>query len=241
MQVAWCSSPTVLSRLQAQATSGTGTGGAGGGDYIGLLAVICGDGVCRVFLLPALPPVTAAAAAGDGVGVDVPVISSHYLCRFELKAPMIPAAPGQEDSSVQLTSVAWQPYVPPAPASPLVRTSSACDSNTKKSDENEPIRAGAETETETETETVRIACGLSSGGILVWDLPLAHLCRLSGPAAPLLWRPPFPCTRLHDLSLRQPAAPSRCTVTCLQYCPYNPRLLLQGGYDHTLKVSKMVQ
>ena len=90
-------------------------------------------------------------------------------------------------------------------------------------------------ETETETETLRIACGLSSGGILLWDLPLAHLYDQRR-AAPLRSRPLPPCASLHDLSLAQPATPSRCAVSCLQFCPYNPRLLLQGGYDGALKV-----
>lgn len=199
-QMAWCDVPVVVSKLHL---------GRGGSKYVGVLAIICGDGVCRVLLLPA----PSLPRSDSDPSCEAPIVTSRTLRRFTLTAP-VPTAGGRD----WLTSVAWQPSL----ASP------------QKEEEGSGSAQG---------ESVRIACGLSSGGVLVWSLPLRHFWEdeeATG-ASPALFSAPMcrslsPSLSLRDLLLRRPGAAAKCAVTTLQFCPYNPHLLLCAGYEGTIKV-----
>ena len=187
--MSWCQSPRVLSRLQSQDTPATTPGDRG---YIGVLAVICGDGTCRIMLLPELENQRRDV-------LDTPVLFSRSLSCFELRVP--PTSSTSSHRRCDLTSVAWQ------------------GNDHKES-------------TKIKNCNVRIACGLSDGGILVWDLPFDQL--VDGAKCQY----PVPSFQIYDLSLPQSALASSCAVNSVQFCPYNPNILLSGGYDNTVKVQR---
>lgn len=180
--------PAVLSRLQES-------------EHAGLLAVVCGDGSCRVMLIPGA--VSAAAAEERECGENAPVVPSKALYRYELRDI------SHAESAV--TAVAWQ-----------------CPTRDAE-------QRGTQDMLESEG-TVRIACGLSSGAILVWDLPLDHLCGRTAADSPLHCLIPPPPLTLVDMTIRNSSSAARCAVSCLRFCPYNPRLLLSGGHDEMIKV-----
>lgn len=185
--------------------------------YIGLAAVICGDGRCRIFLLPE----KSRTNTDDCSTNDIPVLLADSLHRYELMAPDSYGS-HSDDVRAVLTSVAWQPYV--APAAGMNGDVSDCS---------------------TANYTVRVVCGTSFGGVLVWDLPLCHLTGHQHTAVETVSPSsrccsPVPTLSFHDLSLRAPSFAAKAAIVAVKFCPYNPNLILCGGYGCTIKVSSIV-
>lgn len=52
--------------------------------YLGTLAVVCGDGLCLVLMLPSKHHGNVLASTGWGVGPEAPVLPENSVCRFML-------------------------------------------------------------------------------------------------------------------------------------------------------------